>query len=488
MAAPVAAPLPLSVPLTPARSAVTAPLALPTFTPLDSTRRRLTDPLCVTKHRADESDPHVVRSHADRSSPALAVCDLELSPEPCTVRLVDPVRAVLQRTTPLTIPAPTENACVRLRARPPEVTPITRLPSTTPPPAHRTDESDTHAVISLPVRPTELKAETLACPSPAPRTVTAVDPVVALFTLCIPLSAAESPLHAWLMLPTDRPVDTASRRLPRPSCSTRHRVDVSDIHVVRSHPVCPPRAPPVAPLSPSPAPCTVRLADPVPAALAWRIPLPAPTPEENASLLLPTLLPSDTVSRRLPSPATPARHVTDVPDTHPLCSIAVHPVRPRELCERSPRFPPCSVKLADPDLAPFARPATLTLPTSADRLVLTLPCLCSNVTTAALLPVPPCTAWHRSDVSDPHDVASQADPAIRTTAVTSYRPRLDPRTVTLADPVPAALDRNAVLSMPALADSPLDTLPVRPPTDIATLRLPRSALAPRQPSAVSDTH
>ena len=215
--APVAAPLPLSAPLTPARSAVTAPLALPTFTPLDSTRRRLTDPLCVTKHRADESDAHVVRSHADRSSPALAVCDLELSPEPCTVRLVDPVRAVLQRTTPLTIPAPTENACVRLRARPPEVTPITRLPSTTPPPAHRTDESDTHAVISLPVRPTELRAETLACPSPAPRTVTAVDPVVALFTLCIPLSAAESPLHAWLMLPTDRPVDTASRRLPRPS-------------------------------------------------------------------------------------------------------------------------------------------------------------------------------------------------------------------------------------------------------------------------------
>ena len=121
-------------------------------------------------------------------------------------------------------------------------------------------------------------------------------------------------------------------------------------------------------------------------------------------------------------------------------------------------------------------------------LALRLPCRCKAVTMAALLPVPPCTAWHRSDVSDSHDVASQADPAIRTTAVGSYRPRLDPRTVRLADPVPAALDRTKVLSAPVLADSPVDTLPACTPTDIAALRLPRSAPDHRHPSAVSDTH
>ena len=489
IAEPVTAPLPLSIMLTPAGSAVTDTLALPTLRPADSARRPLPDALCVTKHRADESDIHVVRSHADRPSSALAVFALWLSPEPCTVRLVDPVRAALLRSDPLTIPTPpAENACVRLHARQPEVTPTRRLPNTTAPPAHRNDVSDTHAVISLTVRPTEADTEKLACPSPAPRTVTAIHPVAAPLTLCIPLSATESPLHAMLALPTDRPVDIASRRLRRLPCPKRHRVDVSDTHDVRSHPVYPERAPPVAPLSPSPAPCTVMLADPVPAALARRIPLPSALPEEKASLLLPSLLPSDTVSRRLPIPAAAARHVTDVADTHPLCSMAVHPVRARALWERSPRFPPCSVKLADPEPATFARPARLTPPRSADRLALRLPCRCKAVTMAALLPAAPCTAWHRSDVSDSHDVAWQADPAIRTTAVGSYRPRLDPRTVRLADPVPAALDRNTVLSAPVLAESPADTLPASTPTDIATLRLPRSAPAPRQPSAVSDTH
>ena len=44
-----------------------------------------------------------------------------------------------------------------------------------------------------------------------------------------------------------------------------HLTDVSDSHSVPSHPVCPIRPTAVTPTSPSPAPCTVTDADPVPA-------------------------------------------------------------------------------------------------------------------------------------------------------------------------------------------------------------------------------
>lgn len=121
-----------------------------------------------------------------------------------------------------------------------------------------------------------------------------------------------------------------------------------------------------------------------------------------------------------------------------------------------PRLAPCMVRLADPELAWLARRTKLTDPKSAEWLRLVLPWRWSAVMLSDLLPITPCTTWHCTDESDNHIVDSHADMPSLVPGVIVYNPTLDPCTVTLADPVTAALGRKIELTAPTPPEKPVD--------------------------------
>ena len=104
-----------------------------------------------------------------------------------------------------------------------------------------------------------------ASPMLLPCTVTLADPVPALFVRRITLSPPVSTDHTSVTLPDLDPAVTDTRRLPFKPCITWHRTDVSASQCVASHAECPARMLCVYPASPMLLPCTVTLADPVPA-------------------------------------------------------------------------------------------------------------------------------------------------------------------------------------------------------------------------------
>ena len=81
--------------------------------------------------------------------------------------------------------------------------------------------------------------------------------------------------------------------------------------------------------SPIPLPCTVTLADPVPAPLARRITLilPPDPPMLHPSVTDPPLSPAVTDTRRVPIDPCAIWHLIDVSDSHSVASHAVCPTR-----------------------------------------------------------------------------------------------------------------------------------------------------------------
>ena len=98
-----------------------------------------------------------------------------------------------------------------------------------------------------------------------PRTVTLADPVPARFDPTTVFTAGVSADHASVAVPARSPAVSTSRLVPRTPCDVRHCTDVSDVQSVASHAVSPTRASCVYPAMPKLLPCTVTLADPVPA-------------------------------------------------------------------------------------------------------------------------------------------------------------------------------------------------------------------------------
>jgi len=139
------------------------------------------------------------------------------------------------------------------------------------------------------------------------------------------------------------------------------------------------------------------------------------------------------------------------------------------------RLAPCIVRLADPELAWLARRTELIDPKSLEWPWLVLPCRRSAVMLRDLLPITPCTIWHCKDVSDLHVVLSHADIPSIIPCVIMFDPALDPCTVTLGDPVTAALDRKIELTIPTPPEKPVDVLPERIPTEITRNRLLKTA-------------
>ena len=337
---------------------------------------------------------------------------------------------------------------------------------------HLTDVSDAHSVPSQPVSPDRIKLEYATSPSPDPCTVTDADPVPARFPPPATLTQPESADHAWLRLPDLSPTVTTPRRVPRAPCPPMHLTDVSDSHSVPSHPVCPARPIAVKTITPIPDPCTVTDADPVPPLLYPRVKLSLPPSIEYAAVPVPVNPPVVSITRRVLEPPRPAMHLTDVSDSHSVPSQPVCPSRPIAETTISPMPAPSIVTDVDPVPPLLDRDSTLTLASSTEIPMLPVPARSPTVIVTRRVPAPPRPTMHLTDVSDAHSVPSQPVSPDIPLAVSATRPRLDPCTVTDADPVPAMFPRCIMLIVPTSTEYPSDMLPDLPPPVITTRRVP----------------
>ena len=86
---------------------------------------------------------------------------------------------------------------------------------------------------------------------------------------------------------------------------------------------------------------------------------------------------------------------------------------------------------------------------STDNAPVTLPVCSSAVITTRRVPRPPCVAWHRTDVSDSHSVASHPVCPSRARPVYVTSPMPAPHMVTATDPVNALFNPSNELIAPA---------------------------------------
>ena len=105
-----------------------------------------------------------------------------------------------------------------------------------------------------------------------------------------------------------------------------HRTDVPDSHSVPSHPVSPTRPITVKAVVPSPAPCTVTQADPVPPPFVRTMRVSVPTSYDTCCDIMPPLAAIVMEAANVP-PALirVSLHAKDVYDSHSLASHAVTP-------------------------------------------------------------------------------------------------------------------------------------------------------------------
>lgn len=185
------------------------------------------------------------------------------------------------------------------------------------------------------------------------------------------------------------------------------------------------------------APCNVTLVDPVAAPFPFRITLIMPASSDSPWLKLPYLPPVVRVTCRVPATPCPVWHRTDVSASHVVRSHILLPSLVMPEYDVSPRFDPCTLKLADPVAAQLVRLDKLTMLSSTENPRLKLPPRRPVVMTTRWLPIAMCCSWHRSDVSDSQDVRSDAVTPILVEAVYAASPRLAPCRVTLDEPVPA---------------------------------------------------
>ena len=261
---------------------------------------------------------------------------------------------------------------------------------------------------------------------------------------------------------------------------------MSASQLVRSHAVSP--ADPATEGPPNPEPSIVTLTDPVAAALALSTWLTWPVAADSANDALPTRLPEDTDIRRLPPDICPACPRTEVSDSHVVCSPREPPILTWTEKDLKPSPQPPIVTLVDPVAAQFALAVVLTQATSCEKLRDALPPCTPIVNRAARLLPTPASIWHRSDVSESHDVLSHPLRPSLADAVQATEPSLDPSTVKLLEPVAATLLRQVMLAVATSLEKPAERLDSLPPTLTATRRVAVPAAPSRHRSEVSDPH
>ena len=302
---------------------------LPSLSPAVITTRRVLRAPCPTRHRTDVSDSHPVPSHPVCPDRTIAVKAASPRLDPCTVTGADPVPALFPRRITLTEPTSTDHPSLMLPYRSPADNTIRLVPRAPCPALHRTDVSDSHSVPSHPVCPDRTIGVTATTPKAAPCNVTDDAPVPALLYALVTLTLPVFIEYNAVPLPDRSPAVVTTRCVPRAPCPTLHCIDVSDSHLVPSHPVCPDRTIAVKIKAPNPAPRTVTNDDPVPALLYPLVTLDplvmlilpvsieytvVPLPERSPAVITTTLDPRAPCSKR---------HRIDVSDSH---SVPSHPV------------------------------------------------------------------------------------------------------------------------------------------------------------------
>ena len=414
---------------------------------------------CPARQHIEVSDSHVGASHAVCCSANEAVYVASPMLAPCIVTLADPVTARFVVSKTLAIDASIEYEPVTLPMRTPNVCDINRVPLIEPLVRHRIDVSDFHVVLSHAVWPIASDEVYLAKPMLAPCTVTLVDPVEARFDRRVTLSIAASTESTSVKLPRRCPVVTETRKVPFTIWLAWHRVDVSDSHVVRSHAVWPIHIDDVYVVEPILAPCTVTLADPVAGRFVCLAALSEAKSTENTLVRLPTSNPVVNDVRKVPCTIWLAWHRIDVSDSQLVRSHPVENNCNAPVYSASPMLAPCKVTLADPVAARFVCLATLSLAESAEYTSVKLPTRNPAVSDVRKVPCTIWLAWHRVDVSDSHVVRSHAEWPILIDPVYVASPKLEPCTVTLADPVAARFETLVTLSVARSTESPSVTLP-----------------------------
>ena len=461
---------------------------LPKRRPTLNNTRWLPITAAPSRHRSALFEIHVVPSHCVLPTLPDTVCCRDPMLVPTSVTIDDPVAATLARNTRLAWPLSNVYAAERLPTRDPTLIETRRLPRTLDPVKHTIEVSDSHTLRSHDVCPKADEAEYLARPNELPFTVTIAPPVAAWLTRNKLLAPTESVEYAAVTLPTSRPTLSSSRLLPNPALTAWHTAEVSDAHAVCSHPVDPVLPDTVLTTSPMPDPSKVTATDPVEAAFRERIALMLPKSTEIPLLKLPARAPTLTATRRLPFAPTPRRHAADVSESHVVRSHALPPTLPDQVSPALPIEAPDTVTAAEPVPAALPLSTTLTDPVSTEYANDRLPARRPTVNADRWLPITPDTTLHTTVVSDAHDVCSQAVRPKRAAALYRARPTPAPMRVTLAEPVPAPLDRNNVLTALTSTEKLLVKVPANCPTLIDTRRLPITPDPAMQTTRVSEAH
>ena len=154
-----------------------------------------------------------------------------------------------------------------------------------------------------------------------------------------------------------------------------------------------------------------------------------------------------------------------------------------------PKFDPCSVMLSDPVDGRFVPSVTLSADfISTERAAVTLPTRTPTLADTTRLALTPCAVLHCSEVSATQLVASHADPPTRTDSVYVARPKFDPCSVMLSDPVDGRFAPSVTLSADFMSiDSNDVTLPIEHPTVMLVILLAPTPCPARHMTHVSDT-
>jgi hypothetical protein len=266
------------------------PEALPAKRPTVTPTPRLPPRPPPRKQTKELSD-----AHHDASQPECAPRDPSVTPHlpipfPASVLTRLPLPALFRLTTELLLQASHECAPDALPVGPPALTSTLLLAAEPMPERHARLLSEVQPEASQELCPCLDPPQYLTPPRPAPLKVMLTPPVTHTFATPRPLDApgeAEKPRDTLQPL---APELTIHPRLPRPCRPTMPSTELSDTHLDLSHPLSPPRSPPLTGHTPMPPPYTPTLTLPVAPEFDTPKAHAKPSLTENKLLVLPDRL------------------------------------------------------------------------------------------------------------------------------------------------------------------------------------------------------
>ena len=182
---------------------------------------------------------------------------------------------------------------------------------------------------------------------------------------------------------------------------------VSDVHLLALQPLPPTLKVAEAATCPNDAPCTVRLAAPVPARFPSRAELARATAKETDCDADPIAHPTETITRRLAPIPIDVLLGIDESEIQALLSHTLALIRDEIVRNADTNPAPNILTLVDPVIATFIITAALKAPWAPDHASEEVAGVPAAVTAARLLPAEPALGRHLRPVSDIHLELSQ---------------------------------------------------------------------------------